>query len=110
MQTCILLLASWGLYIDSSNPYLSRGAAYLNPYPIGNCSSHTLCLSHSVHRFNLPSKVLSALILELFAGPTALCFRLAMKLMDYNLMATITALMAPVLPDFKKAMNSKKVS
>ena len=33
-----------------------------------------------------------------------------MKLMDYNLMATITALMAPFLPDFKKAMQSKKTS
>lgn len=43
-------------------------------------------------------------------GSTALCFRLVMKLMDYNLMATITALMAPVLPDFKKAMNAKKAA
>lgn len=42
------------------------------------------------------------------AGATALTFRLAMKLMDYNLMATITALLAPVLPDFKKAMKSEK--
>ena len=33
-----------------------------------------------------------------------------MKLMDYNLMATITALMAPLLPDFKTAMQSKKAS
>jgi hypothetical protein len=41
-------------------------------------------------------------------GATALCFRLAMKLMDYNLMATITALMAPILPDFKKAIQAKK--
>ncbi|CAK0786342.1 hypothetical protein CVIRNUC_009555 [Coccomyxa viridis] len=41
-------------------------------------------------------------------GATALTFRLAMKLMDYNLMATITALLAPVLPDFKKAMKSEK--
>jgi hypothetical protein len=31
-----------------------------------------------------------------------------MKLMDYNLMATITALLAPALPDFKKAMKSQK--
>jgi hypothetical protein len=46
----------------------------------------------------------------LYAGTTAVCFRLAMKLMDYNLMATITALLAPVLPDFKKAMKSKKAS
>ena len=43
------------------------------------------------------------------AGATALTFRLAMKLMDYNLMATITALLAPVLPDFKKAKNSGKL-
>ena len=49
-------------------------------------------------------------ILNPCAGTTALCFRLAMKLMDYNLMATITALMAPFLPDFKKAMQSKKTS
>ena len=81
----------------------------MNPYPIGDCSSHILCLTASIVLY-LPSEVLSALILELCAGPTALCFRLAMKLVDYNLMATITALMAPVLPDFKKAMNSKKVS
>ena len=44
------------------------------------------------------------------AGATALTFRLAMKLMDYNLMATITALLAPVLPDFKKAKNCGKLS
>ena len=44
------------------------------------------------------------------AGATALTFRLAMKLMDYNLMATITALLAPVLPDFKKAMKSEKAA
>lgn len=43
-------------------------------------------------------------------GTTALCFRLAMKLMDYNFMATITALMAPVLPDFKKAMKARKAN
>ncbi len=42
-------------------------------------------------------------------GATALCFRLAMKLMDYNFMATMTALTAPMLPDFKKAMQAKKV-
>ncbi len=42
-------------------------------------------------------------------GATALCFRLAMKLVDYNLMATLTALMAPMLPDFKKAMAARKV-
>lgn len=41
-------------------------------------------------------------------GSTALCFRLAMKVMDYNLMAYITALMAPLMPDFKKAMQAKK--
>ena len=41
-------------------------------------------------------------------GTTALCFRLAMKLMDYNLMATLTALAAPMLPDFKKAMAARK--
>lgn len=41
-------------------------------------------------------------------GSTAVCFRLAMKLMDYNVMATMTAHMAPLLPDFKKAMQAKK--
>ena len=41
-------------------------------------------------------------------GTTAVCFRLAMKLIDYNLMASATALLAPMLPDFKKAMAAKK--
>jgi short-subunit dehydrogenase len=37
-------------------------------------------------------------------GSTALGFRLLMKLVDYNLMASLTALAAPLLPDFKRAV------
>ena len=65
-----------------------------------------LLRQHSVLRWQLSGGA----TFTLRAGTTALCFRLAMKLMDYNLMATITALMAPFLPDFKKAMQSKKAS
>lgn len=43
-------------------------------------------------------------------GPTALAFRLAMKLVDYNLLASITAAIAPAMPDFKKALAAKKVA
>ena len=37
-------------------------------------------------------------------GSTALGFRLLMKVVDYNLMASLTALAAPLLPDFKRAV------
>lgn len=35
-------------------------------------------------------------------GPTAICFRLLMKLVDYNLMAWATAIFAPFMADFKR--------
>lgn len=35
-------------------------------------------------------------------GPTAICFRLLMKIMDYNLMAWATAVFAPFMADFKR--------
>lgn len=35
-------------------------------------------------------------------GPTAICFRLLMKLVDYNLMAFATAVFAPYMADFKR--------
>ncbi|KAI7845749.1 hypothetical protein COHA_000664 [Chlorella ohadii] len=35
-------------------------------------------------------------------GPTAICFRLLMKLVDYNLMAFATAVFAPFMADFKR--------
>ncbi|EIE24820.1 NAD(P)-binding protein [Coccomyxa subellipsoidea C-169] len=68
--------------------------------------------AQAVHPDALPDAVFRCIGRTVWAdiGTTALCFRLAMKLMDYNLMATITALMAPLLPDFKKAMKAKKAN
>jgi short-subunit dehydrogenase len=43
-------------------------------------------------------------------GSTALGFRLLMKVVDYNLMATLTALAAPLLPDFKRAVAASSGS
>ena len=37
-------------------------------------------------------------------GTTALGFRLMMKVIDYSFMAALTALAAPLLPDFKRAV------
>lgn len=41
-------------------------------------------------------------------GPTALGFRMLMKVLDYNLFAMIIALTAPMTGDFKKYMNKSK--
>lgn len=43
-------------------------------------------------------------------GSTALGFRLLMKVVDYNLMASVTALAAPLLPDFKRAVAAGRAS
>ena len=53
--TVFLSLASWELYIQCSQPYLSRGAAQLNPYPLGACSSQILCISHCPSSIDLSS-------------------------------------------------------
>ena len=41
-------------------------------------------------------------------GPTAVLFRLLMKLVDYNFMASLTAVAAPLLPDFRMMKASSK--
>ena len=38
-------------------------------------------------------------------GLTAIAFRLLMKLMDYNLFATLIARAAPLMPDFQRHMK-----
>ena len=81
--------------------YVKRLAYNLQPH----VQLHVLL---SRHEESVVAKMAS--VSHACAGATALTFRLAMKLMDYNLMATITALLAPVLPDFKKAKNCGKLS
>ncbi len=41
-------------------------------------------------------------------GSTALAFRLMMKVVDYNLMAVATAVAAPLMPDFQRAVAAGK--
>ena len=41
-------------------------------------------------------------------GSTALAFRLMMKVVDYNLMAVATAVAAPLMPDFRRAVAAGK--
>ena len=41
-------------------------------------------------------------------GPTAVLLRLLMKLVDYNFMASLTAVAAPVLPDFRMMKAGSK--
>lgn len=41
-------------------------------------------------------------------GPTAVAFRLLMKVFDYNLFATATALFGHMMPDFKRHSKRSK--
>jgi NAD(P)-dependent dehydrogenase (short-subunit alcohol dehydrogenase family) len=68
--------------------------------------------ARAVHPDALPAAVLRCVGRTVWAdlGPTALGFRLAMKLVDYNLLATVSALAAPMLPDFRKALAAKKAA
>lgn len=60
----------------------------------------------AVHPDALPPAVFGAVGRTAWrdVGPTALAFRLMMKVVDFNFMATASALAAPLLPDFKLAV------
>ena len=60
----------------------------------------------AVHPDALPPAVFGAVGRTAWrdVGPTAVAFRLMMKLVDFNAMATLSALAAPLLPDFKLAV------
>jgi len=68
--------------------------------------------ARAVHPDALPAAVLRCVGRTVWAdlGPTALGFRLAMKLVDYNLLATASALAAPMLPDFRTALAARKAA
>ena len=68
--------------------------------------------ARAVHPDAVPDAVLRCIGRTVWAdlGPTALAFRLAMKLVDYNLMASAAALAAPLMPDFRKALAAKKAA
>ena len=63
----------------------------------------------------LPSQIFAAVGRTVWVdlGSTAVLFRLAMKIIDYNLLATLSALVATWLPDFQQQMRAngtKKVA
>ena len=63
----------------------------------------------------LPSQIFAAVGRTVWVdlGSTAVLFRLAMKVIDYNLLATLSALFATWLPDFQQQMHAngtKKVA
>jgi len=68
--------------------------------------------ARAVHPDAVPDAVLRCVGRTVWAdlGATALAFRLAMKLVDYNLLASAAALAAPALPDFRKALAAKKAA
>eukprot|EP00197_Chlamydomonas_leiostraca_P006432 CAMPEP_0202868676 /NCGR_PEP_ID=MMETSP1391-20130828/11011_1 /ASSEMBLY_ACC=CAM_ASM_000867 /TAXON_ID=1034604 /ORGANISM="Chlamydomonas leiostraca, Strain SAG 11-49" /LENGTH=323 /DNA_ID=CAMNT_0049548873 /DNA_START=10 /DNA_END=981 /DNA_ORIENTATION=+ len=58
----------------------------------------------AVHPDELPDTVFASIGRTVFRdiGPTALGFRLIMKVVDYNFFATLTALFGSTMPDFKR--------
>ena len=56
----------------------------------------------------LPSQIFAAVGRTVWVdlGSTAVLFRLAMKIIDYNLLATLSALFATWLPDFQQQMRA----